>query len=162
MTLLIGLFFIVGCETTNPPADRSSLAARVAQGEETAEPLSPYAKPTIPNGFDAGEEIGLWRLQSIGNDGRLVTIRVATSSCTHVDHVVATYDDNSIALTVHNEVWQPRQGYACTLPLYSSAYQVRLREAVGQRTITGECTPGDANPAQRQCETVRQTVESSP
>lgn len=127
------------------------------------DPLSPYEKARVPDGYEARQVEGLWRLERVESDDRTLVLRAASGGCWKFDFMSmdATTGD-AIRLTAWNEQWHPtRVNYACTAELTVASYRVRLSERVAGRRIDGQCVEGDSSPAERQCAAVIAVMRSS-
>ena len=132
---------------------RSTAATTSATRPVRLDPLPPYEKPPVPDGFRAERVSGLWRLERIEADSRTLVIRAASGGCWKFDFMsLDGTSPGSIHLTAWNEAWRPtRENYGCTLELSIGSYRVRLPQPLAGRRIDGECLPGDSSPRERQC-----------
>lgn len=109
--------------------------------------------PVDPDGYARSTERGLWRVAAVEPDDQTITVVVANGGCLYFTHMtVEGITDSSIDLAAWNDAWRPvRENYACTLELRYARNKVRLPEPLRGRRLEGQCTPGDATVAERQC-----------
>lgn len=111
------------------------------------------AAPEDSRGYERSMVRGLWRHAATDADDQTITVVVANGGCLYFTHMtVESVSDSSIELAAWNDEWTPvEENYGCTSDLRFVRTKVRLLEPIRGRRLEGQCTPGHATVAERQC-----------
>lgn len=109
--------------------------------------------PADSDGYARSTARGLWRVAGVAPDDQTITVVVANGGCLYFTHMtVEAITDSTIELAAWNDSWRPvKENYGCTLELRYVRAKVRLPEPLRGRRLDGQCSPGDATVAERQC-----------
>ncbi len=92
-------------------------------------------------------------MSEVEADDQTVKVTVANGGCLYFSHMtVEKVTDSMVELAAWNDALEPvKENYACTADLRFGKYRVRLPEPLNGRRLEGQCVPGDATVAERQC-----------
>jgi hypothetical protein len=137
-------------EPEGPPAADGGSSA-----PQRLEPLDAPDRPAPadPEGYARSTVRGLWRVADVESDDQTIIVVVANGGCLYFSHMtVDAITDSSIDLEAWNDSWHPvKENYGCTSDLRYVRSKIRLPEPLRGRALEGQCTPGDATIAERQC-----------
>lgn len=122
---------------------------------ELLKPLQPYEKsqPVDATGYERSRVRALWRLSEVEADDQTIKVSVVTGGCLYFSHMtVEDTTDSALVIAAWNDKWTPlKENYICNASLEHGQYRVRLSEPLDGRKLEGQCTPGGATVAERQC-----------
>jgi hypothetical protein len=109
--------------------------------------------PADSSGYARSAARGLWRLAGTDADDQTISVVVANGGCLFFTHMtVENVTDASIELAAWNDEWTSiDEHHGCTADLRYVRSKIRLPEPLQGRKLEGQCTPGHATVAERQC-----------
>jgi uncharacterized protein YceK len=149
VTVILG-----GCsddKTAQPlPASAASSSSVIAQ--QSSSVVDQQSLGPVPNGYAARATAGIWRLVKSDPAASSVTIVVAESGCTQVDHVELAEAHDSVSIRAVTRVLDPTaSNYTCSTPFNVNRLDVPLETKLGQRSVEGGCSPDEPSDAGRTC-----------
>ena len=138
------LFLVAGC------ALAFLSACTVRETPETERPRT-VTEPLFSN-IAAGYRLRptIWALERVSKDRTAIWVWTAEGGCASFHHAEISEDEAGVRVVVFERV-PAKKDIACTLELILGRHRIELPRPLGDTTLLGACTPGDATAEQRMC-----------
>ena len=125
-------------------------ACTVQEASETDSPKTVREPPFL--GVAAGYRLRptIWALERVSKDGTAIWVWTPEGGCARFHHAEISEVEDGLRVVVFERV-PAKKDAACTLELILARHRVELPRPLGDDTLIGACTPGDATGEQRIC-----------